>query len=158
MSKNIVKFRKARESDAYILERHLRPEDRVEVEACGKSALDQILEGIRETQACWTGFINGEMLCVHGVRAVQHEGETLGIPWFLATKLMETNQATLLRYGPRYIHAYKKFVGGAPMYNMVHSDNSKSMRWLSWLGFTIQRDKTIDINGHDFHPFFMEAA
>lgn len=89
-------------------------------------------------------------LAIFGVREV---GGGVAIPWMLASELFFT------KYKRRFIREAPHFVqiligDNTFLINYISKDNHVCIRWLASLGFTINKNQEIDVNGVIFHPFF----
>lgn len=88
-------------------------------------------------------------LAIFGVREL---GAGVAIPWMLASDLFFTKyKRRFIREAPEFV---QKLLGDNHyLCNYISRDNHVCIRWLSSLGFTVDTDKVIDVNGVDFHPF-----
>ena len=89
-------------------------------------------------------------LAIFGVREV---GAGFAIPWMLASDLFFT------KYKRRFVREAPEFVqrllgNNYFLYNYISKDNHVCIKWLSSLGFTVNKCQEHDINGVLFHPFF----
>lgn len=75
-----------------------------------------------------------------------------GIPWLLTSELL------LDRSCRKFIKQCKGYVKELTddfeyCFNYVSVTNTKAHRWLSWMGFELDKSHTHTVNGVDFHPF-----
>ncbi len=76
-----------------------------------------------------------------------------GVPWLLASNTAMLHRKSFLLESPPVI---QEMLNVCPnLVNWVHSDNIASIRWLRWLGFTIDPAKPVNSNGDLFHRFHM---
>jgi len=117
---------------------HMRDADRHEVLVLGgltpREALDMSLAS---TGPRWTALFNGEPAAIFGVASISLMGGT-GIAWLLGTALLETHWRAFAKTSRPVIREllarYDRLI------NTLHVDNTLSMRWLTWLGASIQLD------------------
>jgi len=144
--------------DLDIVEEGLRHEDRVEAEAqTGRSAAQALAQSFAYSAECNTIVDEGLVVGVCGVSFTQNKD--VGIPWMLVTddfdKSMETKAALFLRESRRMVARWQtKYLR---LHNHVHVKNAKAIRWLGFLGFTINKTVPSLINGELFYPFYKEA-
>jgi len=95
---------------------------------------------LSEPQDLWVSTVGGEVSGIFGI-TIFEEGE-MGVPWFVSnskTFATRTNQKLFLRYS-RDIIEWMEF-RCAYMINVISLKNTKSIRWLRWLGFEIDESQ-----------------
>ena len=151
-----VEIRLARPEDGVALAANLRPEDLAEVQAYGwvHDIEASMVDNIRRSLLCWTAEEGGDLVAVFGVAPLSMTGG-IGSPWMLGTPLLERRSRVLVAqtrvYIPRMLRAFPF------LFNHVHARNTRSVRWLARLGFTVQPAQPYGTAGELFHPFFMKA-
>lgn len=79
-----------------------------------------------------------------------------GIPWLLGTEYALKYRREFLLKTPGVI---KEMLDICPtLSNYVHDANRVSIRWLKWLGFTIDEPEAIGKNGEMFHRFHIRKG
>jgi hypothetical protein len=142
------------EADAYTFADKLREDDKAEIHAAsGWHPVDALLFGIRgsnKVTSVWTE--QGEPICIFGVS--DHPGDTsVGIPWMLGTPLIKDFFVPFLRDGKSTLLPI--ITGGyETLCNYADSRNTVHLRWLKWMGFSIDRDNPAILSDPDV-PFFM---
>lgn len=82
----------------------------------------------------WTIMLDGEPIGMFGLAAPFVLGD-MGVPWLLGTDDMLNIRKQFVKESGKYV---EEMLGLYPeLTNYVHSSNTASMRWLSWLGFEI---------------------
>lgn len=128
-----------------------RPEDVRELWAQGRMTPAECMAHGMAVGEAWTGFANGEPVCMFGV--VDGEGLGQGVPWLVGTVDLVRHQRAFLvasrdvvaRMADRY------FV----LLNTVDDRNVAAKRWLRWLGFTLQPPQPTGLDGELFCPFYL---
>lgn len=144
---------RSRVEDADELLSAMRQSDLTECRAYGKpDLLEGLKESIRDSDECWTVRAADGMLAVFGVGTI---ATGVGSPWMLGTRLLDQR--------PRMVH--ETAIGYLPairaryplLLNFVHTSNTRSIRWLRRLGFTIHPPEPYGYLGEMFHRFEMHA-
>lgn len=84
---------------------------------------------------CWTGLIDGVPICMFGVVPASLV-ESVGRPWMIGTPAVEKFDRIFLKH----CHEVVKNMASEykTLYNFVDLRNKKAIRWLKWLGFTME--------------------
>lgn len=152
-----VSIRPATREDAIELGGLLRADDAREVYAqSALSPLDGCLMSFRVSSRAYTARWQGELACMFGVAPMGSILADEAAPWLLGTDLIVKRQRTFLRYCvPRL---QELFAGYARLENYVDVRNAVSIKWLGWLGFTIEQDPVPHGPfGRPFRRFYMGA-
>lgn len=124
--------RSSRPSDIeLILAAGLRDQDKKELAAMGVDEEETLQHGLKHSDECLTVVVDSKPVAMFGV--VRHT-DISGIIWFLGTDGLFHISRRFLRESKQWLnHITKNYrlVG-----NVVHVDNTVSIRWLQWLGFT----------------------
>ena len=135
--------------------RHMRVADRQEIWAAGHRTPIQALErAARLSNQVWVGCAAGEPGAVWGVAPASLLGET-GIPWLLGTDLIERHAVAFLRGCRGALDDLQR--GFLVLRNLVDARNGLALRWLRWLGFTIEPAVSHGPEGLPFHPFWRQV-
>lgn len=154
MSRPLGEIRPYRDGDMARLAANLRPADRAELVALvGEDRAQDVLMSCPQNSAMtWTHELNGEVLSVFGVAAADLlQGE--GAIWLMGTRLLERHPSALMRQIPQYVTEMRRVF--PKLMNAVDARNTRSIRWLTWLGFTILPARPMGVAGLPFHPFCM---
>ena len=129
-------IRQATNSDFAYVARHLRESDLIELRAAGHA--DPV--AIVSAGWMWGGWkrvavVSGRPAAVFGV-SPSSEADT-GLPWMLATDyIRQIPRGVIIKSRDEVGRMQQKY---GMLKNLVHRDNAISMKWLEWLGFTIDR-------------------
>lgn len=133
----------------------LRDADRREIWASGRhTPYEALTDGLRRSSLCWSGLVDGAPVCLFGVAPLTLLSGT-GVPWMLGTDAIETHARAFLRRNRAMVAMMK-----APyrrLENAVDARNTLSIRWLGWLGFTIDEPRPLGVDGEMFRRFWMEG-
>lgn len=144
-------IRPATIDDAFSLAPRLRSADKVELEAQGHLDMDVVLaESIAMSKEVMAYELDG---VVHAVFGVVDAGK-FGVPWMLGSDQLFSLGKALLCLPREYVPRWLKEHGF--LMNMVHAENTRSIRWLQRIGFTIQ--EAVQEPGGAFHPFTMGSS
>ena len=129
--------------------RTMRESDRREIWAAANRLPEQSLSlGLQ-----YSPFHLETLMCDEGVIAIGGTAEhsNKNIPWMLGSDLMD-------KYFLQFARANRKrmemvFKHYDRLENYVHSENSKSIDWLKWLGFTVHPAKPYGKEQELFHRF-----
>ncbi|MDA8231570.1 MAG: hypothetical protein M0006_09550 [Magnetospirillum sp.] len=131
----------------------LRAADREEVRAaCGLAPEEALRLSLATSPLAWTGMAAGSPVCLFGAASPGLLGGP-GRPWLLATDALVRHSAAFLRRNRAYVAAMLDEFGH--LANHVDARNSVSVRWLRWLGFTLEPARPFGPYGLPFHPFHM---
>ena len=108
---------------------HLRQQDIDEIHAaCDWSVEAAIAYSIAHSEKGGATLIDGKLAAVFGVNN--------GIIWLVATDDIAAHPVAFFRLSRRIFNNLKE--GYSLLENYVHVNNTLSIRWLKWLGFTIE--------------------
>lgn len=113
-----------------------------------------LLEGVAVSTLAYTAMVDGEPVCIFGVapRSLL-TGE--GLPWMLATDGLQQIERVLARMSKPVVEA---MLDAYPMLgNWVDARNTRTIRWLKWLGFTVEPAAPFGAEQLPFHRFWRTA-
>lgn len=93
-------------------------------------------------------------LCAFGITPYSALG-SFGAPWMIGTNDLERHAVPFIRKCRRDLKGY--FAEWNRLFNFVDARNTKAIRWLKWLGFTILPVESHGPFKMPFHPFIMEV-
>lgn len=150
MVSNEVSFSVATIADARLLAAQMRECDRIEVLASGaKSVESAVIQSVQMSLQAYSFWCDGDLVCIAGVSSKSLLGG-VGVPWALGTGLMDRMPRQVLHYSPRMLAVMMGEF--AELVNYVHAENRRSIRWLKWLGFTVDPAQQLK-NGEWFCRF-----
>jgi hypothetical protein len=118
----------------------MRPIDRLECEAMGRSAEQALHHGLAASARTWTALIGDEPHAMFGV-VVESVAGGCAIPWFLGSDQVGRHARLLIAQGPAILTAMHRH--GRILCNFVSSDNRQAIRLLEHWGFTIEQELVV---------------
>ena len=116
---------------------------------------DAMRLGLLYSDKALTGMIDGEPVCMWGVTTVSLYGG-VGSPWMVGTDKLDRHAATFLRRCGRQVK--ELFAEYRRLENFVDARNTRAIKWLKWLGFSVDdKTKPHGALGLPFHRFVMEG-
>ena len=126
----------------------LRHGDACEIAACGLSKEHAIAQSLARSLWAETYLVDGEVAAIMGL-AVSSVIGGHGVPWLLTGPACERHKRRFMVESRRQVA--RMLAQAPPLINYVHADYGRAVRWLGWLGFSIDPP----LNG--FHRIFKEA-
>jgi hypothetical protein len=132
-----------------------RPADVAELWAQARSTpLESMARGIERSVFALTALFDGVPVAMFGV-VLASALTGRGTPWMIATRQLDRHQRQFLRAClPAVAEMSRMF---PVLVNEVDARNTKAIRWLAWLGFTIHPARPAGPDGLPFHPFEKRA-
>lgn len=144
-------IRPVQPGDIELVAHRLRDADRDEVWASNHlKPLEALRSSVSRSLESWTWTVDGVPEAVGGVGALDMLAG-IGVPWMLGTDAVQRNARAFLRMSRPTLdmmHGYFPHLR-----NMVDARNTISIRWLKWLGFTLDKEATP--HGPDGLPFYI---
>tara|TARA_Y100000310_G_C20533794_1_gene739826 strand:- start:63 stop:524 length:462 start_codon:yes stop_codon:yes gene_type:complete len=107
---------------------------------------------ISRSDEAWTALYNGEVVCIFGIRRKSLLSDT-AYPWLLSTNLVNEHKRNLLKGAKISVN---KWMGmNELLENFIPAGLPKLIRFVSWLGFTVEEAKPIGQNGKLLHRIEM---
>lgn len=148
-----MKYRTATLRDAAAIAADLRPSDREELEAAGRTDMAlAVMESIALSEESVVLEGDNGPVAVFGVARVSEEE---GVPWLLGTTSLDRERGRLLTDARVVVHNMRK--GYRVLSNYVYEGNTKSRRWLKWLGFDEDPPEAMGPLGKRFCRFHWES-
>ena len=130
MTKQIVP---TTEDHIHELSQTMREADKKEIWAARHSMpYDALRRGVAMSDESFTGLWDDKVVCIFGV-AQPSPFTDEGIPWLLASDLVDDVSHTFLRVNRVYAKEIKKRY--SRLENYVDCRNTGAIKWLQWLGF-----------------------
>lgn len=134
---------------------HARPADVLEMSA-GYSLTPSaaIARGLRVSSQAWAGLVDGVPVAVAGLNRPSLLSST-GYPWMLGTSELERPGVAkaFLRVGGPILQTMLETC--EHLENWVDARNTRAIRWLRWLGFTLHDPAPYGPQGLPFCHFEM---
>jgi RimJ/RimL family protein N-acetyltransferase len=136
----------------------MRAADRREVWASHRHTSEEALRASLDmSELAWTCLVEGVPAFMWGAGRKGSLLSFTGAPWLLGTDLFFKASRGLhrefLRQCPAYVERMQERF--PRLENFVHAENSLSIRWLKWCGFTLE-ETPVKIHGEDFYLFRRE--
>jgi hypothetical protein len=138
-------LRDALPGDTWLMVPDIRQADVDELAALGVTPEQCLRFGIQLSERATTIYLHGEPA---GIVGVIDYGE-YRLPWACFTTAIDKYPIPFLRGAM----AWMRGVDGLLM-NYVDARNDATIRWLKWLGFTVDDPEPYGINGEPFHRFW----
>ncbi len=152
---SVVKFGAPTKEAIQFIADNMRAEDIIEVYAAGRHTPIEALEmSMKNSRRSVVVYDNDDVplaiLCI----VLRDFLSGVGVPWLLSTEQALKHKRQFLELSPPVI---QEMLDMCPkLVNYVHADNKLSIRWLRWLGFTIEDPKPAGPSKELFHRFTME--
>lgn len=150
----LVEVRVAEFEDAALIASNARAADVVELAALGTDPETAMYKGLTVSTHVWTGLVDGAPVCMFGV-APRSVVTGRGCPWMVGSSLLDRYAVTFIRRCGAQVQMMRDSYN--LLENHVDARNELAIRWLMWLGFTIEPAAPYGVNGEPFHRFLMET-
>lgn len=127
-----VRIRPVQPGDTDVVLQQLRAADRAECLALGVDPVDGMLQSIALSVESWTCEVNGQPAGIFGL-AMSADAATAA-PWLLATDALPQAGMAVARRALRIVARWARV---APLENVCDARNLVAVRFLEWLGFTV---------------------
>jgi hypothetical protein len=133
---------------------NMRKEDAAEVWAyCRHTPIEALEFSVKHSKKIVIVYGDGVPLTALGLCMRDFLSGT-GVPWLLSAEQALKYKRQFLKLSPPII---EEMLDICPkLVNYVHADNKLSIRWLKWLGFTIEDPEPTGPQGELFHRFTKE--
>lgn len=129
----------------------MRAADVREVWASDRWLPGEALEkSLQQSVQAWTCLLEDVPAFMWGVCGVS-ESPHVGVPWLLSTDDIHRVSREFLRQSRAYVERMQAHF--PRLQNRVHAENTISIRWLRWCGFTLNAAPET-INGESFYSFW----
>jgi len=155
MSETKYEVRDAVRADADIIAPTMRQVDRDELAASsGVDPLRVLRMSIRASEVCRVGLADDIPACIFGVSKATIVSDT-GSIWMLGTDILQYHSIPFLKRNKAEIREMS--IGLKRLDNYCDARNTPTLRWLRWLGFTIEKAKPYGVRGLPFHYFWKDV-
>ncbi len=143
-------IRPAMPGDTWLMLPNIRQPDIDELAALGVTPEQCLRHGLQVSQEVFTIFLHGKPAGMFGI--VPHPNLTT-VPWAVFTTQIDAHPLPFLRASRRYIESLPDYLE-----NWVDARNTLTIKWLTWLGFTIEEPEAVGLHGELFHRFWRCAT
>lgn len=141
-------------ADSTALAQRLRASDVEEVEALnGLPAAQELHNSFDQSVECWTVLNHGVQVAMFGVSQPDSTPKNEGMIWMLAANIADTDEA-ILALGKISRQWYRAIAHKHDrLFNYVDVKNTRTIRWLKWLGFRMVKLKIGFATGKTYWEF-----
>jgi hypothetical protein len=132
----------------------VRAADRAELWAtCCLDPYQALVRSWAISDHSWTALFDEEPACMFGVTQASLLTDS-GRPWMISTDLVDRYPMSFLKeQKPFMVHIWRRY---AQLENYVDARNTRSIRWLKWLGFEMGQPEPYGALNLPFIKFKME--
>ena len=135
-----------------VIAANMREADKREVWASDSwLPLPAVSKSLAMSVEAWTCFVEGSPAFMWGVARQGNILADVGIPWLLGTDAISKVDREFIRQSRAYVDRMHRHFHR--LENIVHAENTLSIRWLKWCGFSIEKEP-VERNGEMFFPFW----
>lgn len=131
----------------------LRESDIDELKACCSGIPEeQLRESWETSEMRYTIWYGDKVAGVFGCAGIAGK---FGVPWMLGSDLTSKVKRVFIVDAKVYVELMLKKYNR--LMNFVYSKNKQSIRWLEWIGYTLEKPVPFGEFGELFHPFHKES-
>ena len=152
MTKIII--RKPTTEDAFEIARDIRPADGFEINASsGRSPIDVILDGVRDSTICGVGCIRNKPIYIFGVQECTGTALSSGVAygWLLTTTAVDDHKLAFWRSCKEWLPILLGRWAG--LTNYIDNRHTKAIEWAERLGFRLDPPKPWGLYQMPFRRF-----
>lgn len=129
----------------------MRPEDIEEAwTLCRLSGYEGLMQSYEVSKECQIGVLDGKIFCIYGCTPGGDEASI----WMMFVKDIQALPMSFFRKSREYLQNMLKTYGRIG--NYVRPENTFILKWLTWLGFTIEPLEQIGVDNIWAHRFWKE--
>lgn len=147
----------ARVEHAFVLATTMRPKDVAELEACGLTPLDGLLQSLRVSEQAWAVLYDDVVGALFGVEPL--EGPVLGHAdglWFLTGHLFAEQPMAFFRAAKRAVEALLERY--PVLTNVIDARHDDALRFARAMGATFGAPAPFGRQGEPFIPFMLRRT
>lgn len=150
----VLKFEKPTLSMIKHIADNMRKEDVNEVWASNRQTpYEALIDGWNQSMLSVIVTINNEPCVMIGL-VIRDILSGIGTPWLLGTEGALKYKSQFLKLSPDIVNEMLELC--PLLINYVHTENKHSIKWLKWIGFTIDEAEPYGLNKKLFHKFHIE--
>ena len=147
----MIRIRPMRRDDIAPIAAIARAADVDEMQACAGATIEQALQlGLEHSLRAWVIEADGVPLAAAGDTMA---GIGVGVPWMVTTQHIVRNRRGFLCASRAVLD--DALTRHFQLVNYVDARNNAAIRWLSWLGFSIDDPVPYGAQGLPFHKFHL---
>ena len=144
---------RATDAHARELANAMRHEDVLETWAATHLGNYEVLEAaVKVSRDAWAGLVDGRVLAMFGVVTTTALGRE-GCPWLLGSQEVPAHGRAFARFSKEYIRLIRPQY--ATLANYVDASYIEAVRWVRWMGFTVEPAAPFGPEAAPFHLFWM---
>ncbi len=149
-----IEIRECKGRDIKSMKGKLRKQDIIEIEKMtGRDPYQVLVHSYRKSEVAYVGLIDGEIACAWGVSHESILADAAHI-WLLSTPVMERAPVPVAR---RTRKELKKILNIYPcLENYVDAEYTMCVKWLKWLGFTVEKPEKLGVANGMFSHFYID--
>ncbi|WP_164114833.1 hypothetical protein [Stenotrophomonas maltophilia] len=137
-------------SDAVLLARNLRDQDRREIVALTDESMTSVVEtSVAASDKCYTWTNEGRVVAIFGVAAT--DIPEIGCTWMLATDELVTEKDFMFSFGTQFVDEFNSMY--PVLENYILPDNYVCLKWLERMGFVFDEPEPFGPHGVPFVRF-----
>ncbi len=145
----------ASSQDLEFIAANMDPADVAEVWAMGrKTPLEALEASSKVSRETYVGLAYGVPICAFGI-GQRTLLDNVGIPWLLGTPEIRKHPRPFLRVSKNWVERAAR--GYTRLENWVDVRHTRAVKWLKWLGFTVEAPTPFGPDLMPFHRFHMES-
>lgn len=118
----------------------------------GSSPMEALTKGAKMSHHCSVVVVNDKPCAVVGLVITSMLTGT-GVPWLLATDYAVENKRVFINNCKKGVDEMRTVCPN--LMNYVHAENRLSIKWLKWMGFTIEPSQPIGVDRAHYHKFYI---
>ncbi len=115
--------------------------------------IDAMRRSFEKSPLCWTALKDGKPIAMFGA-ACQSVMSVHGSPWMLGSDGLTRAVIGIGRFSRYYVARMKQRF--SILENYIDARQTRSIRWLKWCGFNVDKPEPIGLHGEPFHRFWMQ--
>lgn len=151
----VVELREPTAEDVDYLIANMRQPDIDELLAISGSIEKTVRHSVARSNHKWSVYADGQFVCIFGISqpTLLSDG---GVVWMLGTDLIERYKGAFIKHSRDYIEAMLSVY--PYLTNFVDARNTRTIRWLKFMGFTFLPAKPLGVKMLPFYQFELRRA
>jgi hypothetical protein len=147
-----VDIRDVAQSDCDAIAENMRLPDIEECLALGFTPIDALHASVISSLSTRTATLDGYPVAIFGISV--DEDSRVGSPWMLGTSAFDRHGMKLVKFSRDWVRGMIGLFD--TLENYVHAENTRSIRYLKLIGFTVEEPTPYGVYDKPFCRFYME--